>query len=67
MKAKSYPHWFIKRHKHRVESGRCISKWVEVWAFLDSDGEHIGPVGVCPKCGEIVEIEEELTESGYPK
>ena len=54
-KIKTYPQWFIKEHA-------CVqhSKWVEVWAFIDSDDTYICPIGVCPKCLEIVEIEDEL-------
>ena len=81
---KSYPRWFIKRHKTcvRVLAGGqegfhrcrdrlievdCDSKWVEVWAFENPDGNLIGPIGVCPKCKEMVEIETELEKAGYPK
>jgi len=64
---KRYPKWFIKRHKEYRRTVSCMSKWVEVWAFLDGDGKYIGPVGVCPKCGEIIDIEDDLTEAGYPR
>jgi hypothetical protein len=67
MKLKSYPRWFIKRHLEYRRDTMCTSDWVEVWAFLDGDGNYVGPVGVCFKCGEIVEIEDELIEAGYPK
>jgi hypothetical protein len=64
---KKYPKWFIKTHKHRVENRLCPNKWIEVWAFVNPDGLLIGPIGVCPKCLEIVEIEKQLKEVGYPK
>ena len=71
---KKYPHWLIKRHDtcFRMKDDRlikvdCDSKWVEVWAFKNPYGNLIGPIGVCPKCKEMVEIETELKKAGYPK
>ena len=49
-----YPRWLKKN------CSRCNNIWLEIWAFvwIENDEEHASPIGVCPKCGKIVNLEQ---------
>lgn len=49
-----YPKWLKKDCKG------CSYYWLEIWAFVwfENKIECSSPIGVCPKCGEIEDLED---------
>lgn len=49
-----YPKWLKKNCPH------CNYKWLEICAFVwyEKNKKYSSPIGICSKCGEIVDLED---------